>query len=71
MKGNYAVLVKSGFNHCQALLFNLASALTCLIGFYLGASVSTNPMVSKWIFTVTAGMFLYLSLVDLVRKELN
>jgi len=66
-KGNYAVLVKSGFTHIQALLFNLLSASTCLIGFYVGASVADDPQVSLWIFSITAGMFLYISLVELVN----
>lgn len=60
------MLVKSGFTHLQALFLNLLSATTCLIGFYVGVSVSTDPEVSNWIFTVTAGMFIYISLVDLV-----
>lgn len=64
--GNYAVLVKCGFTHCQALLFNLLSASTCLIGFYVGVSVSSNPAVSDWILTVAVGMFLYISLVELM-----
>ncbi|CAF0720855.1 unnamed protein product [Brachionus calyciflorus] len=69
--GNYAVLVKCGFSHIQALLFNLLSATTCLMGFYVGVSVSADPEVSQWIFTVTAGMFLYISLVDLLPSVMS
>lgn len=58
--GNYGVLIKSGFNHYQALLFNLISASTCLIGFYIGVSVSNDFQVGEWILTITAGMFLYI-----------
>ena len=64
--GNYAILVTSGFSHLQALMLNILSATTSLFGFYVGASVSTDPEVNQWIFTVTAGMFVYISLVDLV-----
>ena len=66
--GNYAVLIKSGFSHLQAMIFNLLSASTSLIGFYLGVSISADPEVSVWIFAVTAGMFIYLALVDLVSR---
>jgi zinc transporter ZupT len=64
--GNYAVLIKCGFTHFQALFFNLLSATTCLFGFYIGVSISTDPQISLWIFSITAGMFIYVSLVDLV-----
>ena len=64
--GNYAVLIKCGFTHWQALVFNLISASTCTIGFFIGVSIAADPEVSRWIFAITAGMFLYISLVDLV-----
>jgi zinc transporter ZupT len=64
--GDYAILIKSGFTHIQALLFNLLSACTCIIGFYVGASVATSELVSQYIFSITAGMFLYIALVEIV-----
>jgi hypothetical protein len=50
-------------------LFNLLSDCFCLFGFYIGVSVSADSEVGKWIFSVTAGMFLYIALVDLVYFE--
>lgn len=70
LKGTYAVLMKSGFSYWQALIFNLITALNCLIGFYVGVSISDEKEARKWIFTITAGMFLYISLVDLVNFQL-
>jgi zinc transporter ZupT len=64
--GNYAVLVKCGLTHTQALLLNLLSACSCFVGFYVGVSVASNAEVSLWIFSVTAGMFFYIALVDLL-----
>jgi zinc transporter ZupT len=64
--GNYAVLIKYGFTHFQALLFNLLSALACIIGFYVGVSISSGTTAATWIFAITAGMFIYIALVELV-----
>lgn len=68
--GNYAVLVQSGFTHFQALFFNLCSALTGIIGFYIGVSVGSNDEVSSFILAITAGMFIYIALVDLLPSVL-
>ncbi len=65
--GDYAVLIQSGFSHFRALLWNFISATTAFIGLFVGIAVSTNgESARQWIFAVTIGMFLYISLVDLV-----
>jgi len=64
--GSYAVLVKCGLSHIQALLINLLSASTCLIGFFIGVSISSDSSGSGWILTITFGMFLYIALVELL-----
>lgn len=64
--GDYAILIQSGFTHYQALFWNLLSATTAIIGFFIGTALATNETARQWIFAVTIGMFLYISLVDLV-----
>lgn len=64
--GDYAVLIQSGFSHYRAILWNFLSATTAVIGFFIGVALSSDEKIRQWIFAVTVGMFLYISLVDLL-----
>ena len=51
-----------------ALLFNFLSSLTAILGFFVGVAISSSSKeAGSWIFAGTAGLFLYISLTDLVR----
>ena len=60
------VLISTGMKMRKALLLNFLSALTAFIGLYIGLAVGAHATHRQWIFVVVAGMFLYVSMADLV-----
>lgn len=64
--GDFAVLLHCGMSVKKALLLNVGSALTSFIGLYIALSVSTDSAAKEWIAAVTAGLFLYVGLADMV-----
>lgn len=67
--GDFFILLSTGMTWYVALLFNFFSALTAIVGFFVGVAIGTiNEEANNWILAVAAGVFLYISLVDLVRR---
>ena len=64
--GDFAVLLQSGMTVKQALFYNIVSSVLCFIGMAIGVAVGNIGEASLWIFAMTAGTFIYISLVDMV-----
>ena len=65
--GDYVILIKSGLHWATALIFNFLSSLTAIVGFFIGVAISSNSsQANGWILAVTAGLFFYIALTDLV-----
>ena len=64
--GDFAVLISTGLSYKKALVLNVVSGLFAFAGLYVGIPISVDIRVQQWIFAVTAGIFLYIALVDMV-----
>ncbi|KAG8599106.1 hypothetical protein GDO81_002878 [Engystomops pustulosus] len=70
--GDFAVLLKAGMNVNQAIVYNLLSAMMAYVGMLLGTAVGQYANdITLWIFAITAGMFLYVALVDMLPEMLH
>ncbi len=67
--GDFSVLIFGGFSFKQALLFNLLSATTCIVGGIIACVVGSaiEPMKSV-LLGFTAGGFLYIAMVDILPE---
>jgi zinc and cadmium transporter len=65
--GDFAVLLHSGFSRGKALLFNVLSSLTTLVG-ALGAywSLANMQQVLPYILAIAASSFIYIAVADLI-----
>ncbi|RUS69617.1 hypothetical protein EGW08_022621, partial [Elysia chlorotica] len=68
--GDLAILLNSGMPFRRALMYNFLSALTCYAGTVIGILLGENTHSHEWIFAIAGGMFLYISLVDMM-PEMN
>ena len=65
--GDYVILLSTGMKWYIALLSNFASALTAVLGFFVGVAIGTNSEeATGWILAIAAGVFIYIALVDFV-----
>lgn len=67
VEGDFAVLLKAGMTVKQAVLYNALSAMLAYLGMATGILIGHYAdNVSMWIFALTAGLFMYVALVDMV-----
>ncbi len=64
--GDFAVLRRAGVSLRRALVFNALSGVLSCIGTFVGLIIGSYPAFSNWAFLFIAGVFLYISLVDMV-----
>lgn len=63
--GDFVILLNAGMSIPQAVFFNILSAMSCYVGLVLGVLVGSS-FAPNAIFAVAGGMFLYISLADMV-----
>ncbi|OAF70742.1 BCG-induced integral membrane protein [Intoshia linei] len=69
--GDFAILlenIKRKRNWLWAMIFNLISSLSAFLGMIVSISISNSPDAKDIILSFTAGLFLYLSLTDLMNE---
>lgn len=66
--GDFAVLIASGMTVREAICFNFLSACTCYAGMVCGIILGDMTSSASYIFALAGGMFLYISLVDMMGE---
>lgn len=69
--GDFAILLHCGVPVRKALLLNVGSAMTSFLGSYIALSVATDIATQQWIAAVTAGLFLYVGLADMLPTMIH
>lgn len=69
--GDFAVLLNFGLSIKQALFVNFISSLTAILGGFLGVALGTEWEALPWIFAITAGLFIYIALVNMLPEVLH
>lgn len=55
----------------RALLLNVLTGLAAFVGLYTGVALGSDHLQRQWVLMSVAGMFLYVSLADLVSKAFS
>jgi zinc transporter ZupT len=64
--GDFAVLRRAGITLKRALFFNAISGGLCIGGAVVGLMIGSVDILKNWTFLFVAGVFIYISLVDMV-----
>ena len=71
LTGDFAVLLNAGMTYKAAMAFNFLSACSCYLGLIIGLLLGYSTSAVKWIYGLAGGMFIYISLVDMVSFKYN
>lgn len=66
--GDFAMLLKAGMTIKQAVFYNILSSVLAFIGMLAGLALGNIGHFSSWMFAATAGIFLYVALVDMMPE---
>ena len=62
------MLLKAGMTIRQAIFYNVLSSILAFLGMVAGLALGTIGHFSSWMFAATAGIFLYVALVDMMPE---
>lgn len=71
LTGDFAVLLKGGMCIKKAIFYNILSSVLSLVGVVGGLLIGSYGEAALWVYAITAGSFLYISLATLVSKLLT
>merc|ERR1711990_355361 len=66
--GDFIVYKKLGLSNKQAVGLNLFAAMISYAGVFMGVALSSNQEITNWLLAVVAGLFIYISLVDVAPE---
>ena len=66
--GDFVLYKKFGLSNNVALGVNLIEAVISFGGLYVGTFLGSATLAATWILALVAGLFIYVSLVDVVSK---
>jgi len=66
--GDFAMLLKTGMSFKKAVFYNVVSSVLAFVGMLIGLVLGNVEHFSSWMFAATAGVFLYVALVDMMPE---
>ncbi|KAJ7381160.1 hypothetical protein OS493_004759 [Desmophyllum pertusum] len=66
--GDFAILLNAGMSYKMAMGYNFLSACSCYLGLVIGLILGTKTSAVMWIYPLAGGMFIYISLVDMLEE---
>merc|ERR1739838_202052 len=66
--GDFVLYKKLGLSTRQAIGFNVMAAMVSFGGLYTGLALAEDPSVVDWLLALVAGLFIYISLVDVMPE---